>query len=114
DKRPLHPPVSPMAPNGAFCLESDMEPISPWQAAGILGISRSKVYDLAAPEGPIPCARFGRRIVFDRADLLEYMERCRYTETKNAVVSSLSSTAVSIRDESELESIFHQLGVVPK
>lgn len=33
------------------------------EVARMLGISRGAVYDLAAPKGPIPCARFGRRCV---------------------------------------------------
>src|SRR5690625_3252183 len=91
-----------------------MEPIQPTKAADLLGISRSQLYALAAPTGPIPCIRIGRRIVFDRKDLLEYRDKCRYTETKNAVVSSLSSTAASIKNECELENIFQKIGVAPR
>ena len=39
------------------------------QAADYLGISSRAVYALAAPAGPIPCARIGRRVVFEQADL---------------------------------------------
>ena len=41
------------------------------QVAATLGISARKVYDLAAPAGPLPCTRIGRRVVFDEADILE-------------------------------------------
>ncbi|NYT76515.1 helix-turn-helix domain-containing protein [Alcaligenaceae bacterium] len=91
-----------------------MEAIQPQSAADMLGISRSQLYALAAPEGPIPCMRIGRRVIFDRADLLEYREKCRYIETKSAVVSSLNSTAASISVESGLESIFRGIGIAPK
>lgn len=33
------------------------------EVAKMLGISRGTVYDLAAPKGPIPCARFGSRCI---------------------------------------------------
>jgi excisionase family DNA binding protein len=33
------------------------------EVAKMLGISRSAVYDLAAPKGPIRCSRFGRRMI---------------------------------------------------
>ena len=42
------------------------------QVAATLGISARKVYDLAAPAGPLPCTRIGRRVVFDEADVLEF------------------------------------------
>ncbi|MAK54797.1 MAG: hypothetical protein CML17_02935 [Pusillimonas sp.] len=88
--------------------------IPPDQAARILGVSRSKIYDLAAPAGPIPCIRIGRRIIFDMNDLMEYRAQCRYTEKKQAVVSSLSSTAPLKASGSGLENVFRRLGVKPK
>ena len=40
------------------------------EVAEMLGISRGAVYDLAAPKGPIPCVRFGRRCIrFKREDI---------------------------------------------
>jgi len=39
-------------------------------AAATLGVSQRHVYDLAAPAGPIPCYRIGRRILFNQTDLL--------------------------------------------
>ena len=33
------------------------------EVAKILGISRGAVYDLAAPKGALPCARFGPRCI---------------------------------------------------
>ena len=45
-------------------------------AANLLGVSPGKVYALAAPGGPIPCHRIGKRIIFDRSDVLEYQQSC--------------------------------------
>jgi len=64
-------------------------PIQPRAAALILGVSKRQIYDLAAPHGPIPCYRMGKRIVFDAADLQEYKQSCRHTETKLAVATSV-------------------------
>ena len=84
------------------------------QTADRLGVSRRMVYDLAAPGGPIPCHRIGGRILFSPDDVAEYLQQCRYTETKNAVVSSLSSTASLRANESELEKYFRKRGREPK
>ena len=44
------------------------------QAAAILDISSRGLYALAAPYGPIPCYRIGRRIVFNEADVVAFKE----------------------------------------
>lgn len=82
------------------------------QAAEVLGVSRRQVYALAAPGGPIPCTRIGKRIIFDMPDILEFKQSCRSTETKNRVRSSLSSVAVSTASVSGLQSAFHALGIL--
>jgi hypothetical protein len=64
-------------------------PIQPSAAAIILGVSKRQIYDLAAPGGPIPCFRIGKRIVFDAKDLQEYKESCRHTEIKTRVATSM-------------------------
>ncbi len=88
--------------------------ISPGDAATLLGISRRSVYELAAPHGPIPCTRIGKRISFEHSDVEEYKAKCRFTEIKIAVATALSST-VSLKDKgSELQSCFQKLGVAPK
>lgn len=85
------------------------------QAAAHLGISARSVYDLAAPNGPIPCMRIGRRVVFDEADILEYKRSCLCTVINNVVRSSLSSTAVlPVQAVSGLESAFRKLGIKPR
>nr|KAJ8740681.1 helix-turn-helix domain-containing protein [Delftia sp. PS-11] len=89
-------------------------PISVKDAAALLGVSARKVYDLAAPSGPIPCYRIGRNINFDETDILEYKQQCRSVVTNRAVRSSLSSTASSTACVSALESAFRKLGVQPR
>lgn len=83
-------------------------------AAALLGVSARKVYDLAAPDGPIPCYRIGRRITFNRQDILDYQESCRFTATKREVASSLNSTAVSMARGSGLEKLFQKHGIKPR
>lgn len=57
-----------------------------WHDDGaILGISPRMVYALAAPAGPIPCYRIGRRMVFNESDVREYKESCRLNAIKGAV-----------------------------
>ncbi|PUA19629.1 hypothetical protein C7W93_07225 [Glaciimonas sp. PCH181] len=84
------------------------------EAAKILRISTRQVYAMAAPAGPIPCYRIGKRIIFNHLEVLEYLKSCRFTEIKREVVTALSST-VSLRvGESALESTFRKLGLKPK
>src|SRR3546814_5392632 len=98
---PRYPGAAAVPPAGclalaAVILRMDMDqdfPVQPRDAAAFLGVSLRQVYDLAAPHGPIPCYRTGRRITFDRADLVEYRQKCRSTEIKCAVNISLNSTA---------------------
>ena len=93
---------------------ADIEPVKPEAAAAMLGVSKGMVDRLAAPHGPIPCSRIGRRIIFNKRDLTEYLAKCRFTEKKRAVVSSLSSTALLKVSVSGLESSFQRLGIKPK
>ncbi|WP_112076794.1 helix-turn-helix domain-containing protein [Herbaspirillum rubrisubalbicans] len=83
-------------------------------AAATLCVSPRHVYDLAAPAGPIPCYRIGRRILFNRNDLFSYLESCRYTATKKEVISSLNSTAALKARGSGLENTFRKLGISPR
>ncbi len=84
------------------------------ETAAALGVAQRTVYDLAAPGGPIPCHRIGRRILFSREDLAEYLASCRYTEIKRVVASSLSSTVSLKGNECALEKLFQSRGVKPK
>ena len=51
------------------------------EVADMLGINRGAVYDLAAPKGPLPCVRLGRRCIrFNREDVQAHIEACRHTQ----------------------------------
>ena len=84
------------------------------EAARMLGVSKGMVYGLAAPAGPIPCARIGSRIIFDQVDIVEFKQKCRYTEVKHAVGISLNLTAMSVGGESGLLKRFQKLGIKPR
>src|SRR5574340_501917 len=84
------------------------------QAAKLLGVSSRTVYDLAAPAGPVPCHRIGRRILFSETDIQEYLKSCRFTEIKREVASFLNSTAPLKAGVSGLESYFRKRGREPK
>jgi len=59
--------MEPARPRAGFLMGDAM--LSVTEAAKRLGVSARTVYDLAAPAGPIPCHRIGRRIVFSDDDL---------------------------------------------
>lgn len=84
------------------------------EAAKRLGVSTRTVYDLAAPAGPIPCHRIGRRVLFSEEDIQEYLQSCRYTEIKREVASFLNSTVSLKASGSGLESYFRKRGREPK
>lgn len=79
-----------------------------------LGISKRAVYELAAPAGPLPCQRIGRRVTFEETDVMEFKAKCRCTEIKSTVVSSFNSAVVSTGSGSALESIFRARGLKPR
>src|SRR5690606_3987954 len=81
------------------------------EAAAVLGVAPRTMYSLAAPAGPLPCYRIGRRVIFEHADLLEYKAQCRSTVIRSEVASSLSLTVASTAHESGLESAFRRLGI---
>ena len=59
-------------------IKTDSLLLSPAEVAEILAIARRTVYDLAAPLGPIPCYRMGRRCIrFERSDIDAYIEKTR-------------------------------------
>ena len=51
---------------------SQAEAITATEVASLLGVSRKKVYE-AATTGEIPCRRLGRRILFSRIAVLEWL-----------------------------------------
>ncbi|MGI4776896.1 MAG: helix-turn-helix domain-containing protein [Janthinobacterium lividum] len=84
------------------------------EACALLGIAPRTMYSLAAPAGPLPCYRVGRRVIFEREDVLEYKAKCRSTVIRQAVASSLSSAVVSTGAASALRKSFLALGIKPK
>jgi len=65
------------------------------EAADILGVALRTMYDLAAPIGPIPCYRMGRRCIrFDEKDLREYLQSCRHTTIAPAITGDIRTTRV--------------------
>ncbi|WP_449390822.1 helix-turn-helix domain-containing protein [Eoetvoesiella caeni] len=88
--------------------------LSVLDVADYLGVSRQTVYSLAAPTGPIPCYRIGRRVLFLDDDIQNYLNKCRYTEA-NRDGPAPSRPTVRLKSEtSDLLSIFRELGCKPK
>jgi len=91
------------------------------QAAEVLGISSRNVYSQAAPAGPIPCYRIGKRVSFDERELQEYKASCRCVQFKMPT-PTLSRTMPKIKvrtpwlepGESELEKTYRKLGITPR
>src|SRR3569833_2163307 len=92
-----------------------MSTITADEAAAILGVSKRMVYDLAAPHGPIPCARYSAKCVrFESQDVEAYKAQCQHTSIKQKIVGSLTSTRLSTAGESELQKLYRQAGAVPR
>uniref|UniRef100_UPI00406CCEBB hypothetical protein n=1 Tax=Rhodoferax sp. GW822-FHT02A01 TaxID=3141537 RepID=UPI00406CCEBB len=75
------------------------------------------VYKLAAPGGPIPCYRFGTRIVFELDDLQAYKQSCKVNPLPPLPLPRLRPRSVSIRNpdgESSLRKTFEKLGITPR
>ncbi|MGE0800956.1 MAG: helix-turn-helix domain-containing protein [Lautropia sp.] len=51
--------------------------INALEAAARLGISKRMLYELAAPNGPLPCVRIGRAVRFDPRDIEEFVGKRR-------------------------------------
>lgn len=83
-------------------------------AAEMLGIHKRTMYDLAAPNGPIPCYRFGLTVRFELSDIQNYQQSCRYTSTREQIVGASRLTASSPDAESGLQSFFRKAGLAVK
>jgi excisionase family DNA binding protein len=87
------------------------------QAAEVLGVSRRQVYALAAPGGPIPCTRIGKRIIFDESDLVAFKESCRCMPAPKLPRLSISSGPIRVSNPggpSPLQKLFEEMGIRPK
>lgn len=60
----------------------ELQTINATQAAKLLGIGRTTVYEMARA-GEIPCAWIGKRVVFDKGSLIEWW-RDRERESRAA------------------------------
>jgi hypothetical protein len=89
------------------------------QAAAILGISSRGLYALAAPYGPIPCYRIGRRIVFNEADVVAFKESQKVTQVKleTRIPGPMPPIRLKASDPepiSNLDKAMLSMGIVPK
>ncbi|WP_312839876.1 helix-turn-helix domain-containing protein [Delftia tsuruhatensis] len=89
------------------------------QAAAILGISSRGLYALAAPYGPIPCYRIGRRIVFNEADVVAFKESHRISQVKleTRIPGPMPTIRLKASDpepRSNLDKAMLSMGIVPK
>lgn len=84
------------------------------KAAEYLGVSLRLVYQLAAPNGPIPCYRIGRRIVFDVTDV-EAFKQSNHVDPIKEKRTRLKSTRIDLpSSESGLLATFAKLGLKPR
>lgn len=84
------------------------------EVAEMLGISRGAVYDLAAPKGPIPCVRLGRRLIrFKVADVQAHIVACTQSQAAPKFSMKLSRTPVKVTVSNPLN-CFERLGVKVK
>lgn len=84
-------------------------------AAKILGVSRGAVYDLAAPKGPIPCVRLGRRCIrFNQEDVEAHVRKCLHTLIKITIAGDIRSTKSLTAAVSEPLNCFQRRGLAPK
>lgn len=88
------------------------------EVAKILGISRGAVYDLAAPKGPIPCARFGRRCIRFNVEDIESFKRQHMHQpappAASTVRSRLPTLRIKVSSLSARANCFERLGIVTK
>ena len=84
------------------------------KAAEYLGVSSRMVYQLAAPNGPIPCYRIGRRVVFDITDVQAF-KQSSHVDPIEEKRTRLKSTHFSVpSSESGLLATFARLGIKPR
>ncbi|WP_428983794.1 helix-turn-helix domain-containing protein [Rhodoferax mekongensis] len=83
------------------------------EASEFLGVSPRMVYQLAAPNGPIPCYRIGKRIVFDAKDVQDYKANCRFEHVPLPPLRLRINAARNQRPlgASSLEETFKRLGL---
>lgn len=88
------------------------------EAASILGVSQRAIYDLAAPRGPIPCYRMGRKCIrFDSSDINAYADACKIVQfhpVKEVGQVQLKNTRLHISSTGDdALKFFRSLGIEP-
>jgi len=88
-------------------------PLSVIQVAEFLGVSKGMVYQLAAPNGPIPCTRIGARVIFDESDVSDYKASCRVEHVPLPPLKLRISAARNQRPPGalSLEETFKRMGI---
>jgi len=72
------------------------------------------VYHLAAPKGPIPCVRLGRRCIrFDKADIESYLMSCTHTQAAPTPKPSVRTQQVKVV-VTKPQNAFQRLGIPTK
>ncbi|WP_426196213.1 helix-turn-helix transcriptional regulator [Massilia sp. DWR3-1-1] len=85
------------------------------EVAEMLCISRGAVYDLAAPKGPIPCVRLGRRLIrFKVADVLAHIVACTHSQAAPRINLKMSTRPVVKLQVSNPLNCFERLGIKVK
>ena len=67
----------------AFKLNSHIRLLNAYEVAELLGISKSKVYQLLN-EGLIPVIRLGGSLRVDPSDLAQYIDQCKTSRVNQA------------------------------
>lgn len=57
------------------------------EAAKRLGVSERHLWGLTAPRGPVPCVRFGGRVMYRPEDLRDYLARATLRPTADLPAS---------------------------
>lgn len=86
------------------------------EVAKMLGISRGAVYDLAAPRGPLPCARFGPRCIrFNAEDVEAFKQQHMGNAARPRLDLKLPRPTVRLEVSDPLKlNCFQRLGLVTK
>lgn len=83
------------------------------EASELLGVSKAMIYKLAAPNGPIPCTRIGKRVIFDESDVSAYKASCRVEHVSMPPLRLRINEARSQRPPGalSLEETFTRMGI---
>ena len=78
-------------------------------------VSARMMYDLAAPNGPIPCTRYSPKCIrFNEQDVESYRKECQHTLMRETIVGASRSIKLSTDSESASQSYFRKRGIAVK